>query len=176
MASWLTPLRPCCVNMQEDLLFPLAKILFGKDDNLFRDPTWSEDVLLALFWPQNPISRQDGEAASPSLLLLQALRLLVETQHPICSVPEGGRLQMEIMPISFNPFFSTIDLTWNSDLSSIVNWVNNPDSEDSIEVSDNLHTLLLKTGTRRTSQMHNLPEGIWIDNKTSWAEKDTWIY
>lgn len=89
MASWLIPLRPCCVNMQEARLFPLVKILLGKDDKWWREMTWSENVLLALFCPQNPISKQDGvDTISPLLLLLQVLRLLVETQQPICSAPE----------------------------------------------------------------------------------------
>lgn len=113
MASWLTPLRPCCVNMQEDRLFPLLNILFGKDRNLFRDITWSEDVLLAFFWPHNPISRQDGETVSPLLLLLQALLLLAETQHPICSqLINVEYIRWKSCQV---PSFFTLDLTWNWD-------------------------------------------------------------
>lgn len=124
IASWLIPLRPCCVNMHEPRLFPLEKILLGKDGKWWREITWSENVLLVLFWPQHPISKQDGETISPLLLLLQVLLLLVEMQQPISSAPECRHLMNNIRPSCF--FFRPVDLTSIAEIASLVNQAHNP--------------------------------------------------
>lgn len=77
------PLRPCWVNIQELRLFPFTKIRLGIEGKCWCATWCSENVLLVLFLPQNPMPGQGGDTVSPLLLLLQVLLLFVDTQPPI---------------------------------------------------------------------------------------------
>ena len=74
--------------MQEAWLFPFVKIRLGIEGKCCNVLTWSANVFLVLFRLQIPIPIQDGETLFPLPLLLQVLRLLVDTQPPIFSTPQ----------------------------------------------------------------------------------------
>lgn len=88
MASWFIPLRPCCVNIQEVLLFPFVKIRFGIEGKCCKVVMCSENDPFVLLLLCGPKPKHGEESVSPLFLLLLLTLLPIERQQPICLTPK----------------------------------------------------------------------------------------